>query len=164
MTNDDLKRFYESNINSDKPYGFVRYDGNGELPGGSLGVKNITLTKSDYKSQINNILNSYHILFADVILNKTVTYEATSVVVNSSTDTIVSIDHHNDISVELNDVFTTNNIYVDKTNNMLVIDNIDRVFYIAIGLSQNSNALYLRHQQRIMGNYNSTTNTDDIQI
>lgn len=35
MTNDDLKRFYPVNGNQDKPESFVRYDKDGNIPGGS---------------------------------------------------------------------------------------------------------------------------------
>ena len=45
MTNDDLKRFYPVNSNTDKPNTFVRYDNNGNLPGssgeGGVGVDSI---------------------------------------------------------------------------------------------------------------------------
>lgn len=34
MTNEDLKRFYETNNKENKDLGFVRYDENGEIPGG----------------------------------------------------------------------------------------------------------------------------------
>lgn len=37
MTNEDLKRFYETYQNESKPEGFVRYDENGEIPGGGGG-------------------------------------------------------------------------------------------------------------------------------
>lgn len=37
MTNDDLKRFYPVNGNQDKPESFVRYDKDGNIPGGGSG-------------------------------------------------------------------------------------------------------------------------------
>jgi hypothetical protein len=44
MTNDDLKRFYPVNENSEKSNGFARYDEDGNLPGGTgcgVGVESV---------------------------------------------------------------------------------------------------------------------------
>lgn len=41
MTNDDLKRFYPVNDNQDKPESFVRYDKDGNIPGGGSGGSQI---------------------------------------------------------------------------------------------------------------------------
>lgn len=79
MKNGDLKRFYPVNPNEDTRNGFVRYDENGDLPGGGaagtvptviITDQYATLTDDEYNTLLNNKLSA--IYFNDVTYIKNI--------------------------------------------------------------------------------------------